>query len=215
MIIRGINNAPKDGDFIGYIDSLQEQKLQDLKNSIREDNEVLKEELLQGKLKSQRIGNKIQAQILDNENVKPQKTREDVIRGLRDDIIVEDLSEEYTYGKFSEENIKAKYDTDNLLSENDMTAIQCLYGAIKEGNKEVYPRVDENKINMFLKEKPNNIVTTVNLMIQDAKKKFQRVDKEMIERYGITVNGLIPGSYTDVSNIIENYREQEKAQGIE
>ena len=68
---------------------------------------------------------------------------------------------------------------------------------------------------MFLKEKPNNIVTTVNLMIQDAKKKFQRVDKEMIERYGITVNGLIPGSYTDVSNIIENYREQEKAQGIE
>ena len=71
----GINNAPKDGDFIGYIDSLQEQKLQDLKNSIREDNEVLKEELLQGKLKSQRIGNKIQTQILDNENVKPQKTR--------------------------------------------------------------------------------------------------------------------------------------------
>lgn len=152
---------------------------------------------------------------VDVSNLKPQKTREDVIRGLRDDIIVEDLSEEYTYGKFSEENIKAKYDTDNLLSENDMTAIQCLYGAIKEGNKEVYPKFDENKINMFLKEKPNNIVTTVNLMIQDAKKEYQRADKELIEGYGITVNGLIPGSYTDVSNIIENYREQEKAQGIE
>lgn len=67
---------------------------------------------------------------------------------------------------------------------------------------------------MFLKEKPNNIVTTVNLMIQDAKKEYQRVDKEMIERYGITVNGLIPGSYTDISNIIENYREQEQVQGI-
>ena len=29
------------------------------------------------------------------------------------------------------------------------------------------------------------------------------------------VNGLIPGSYTDITNIIENYREQEQAQGIE
>ncbi len=151
---------------------------------------------------------------VDVSNLKPQKTREDVIRGLRDDIIVEDLSEEYNYGKFSKEKIEANYDTDNLLSEDDKTAIQCLYGAIKEGNKEVYPRVDENKINMFLKEKPNNIVTTVNLMIQDAKKEYQRVDKEMIERYGITVNGLIPGSYTDISNIIENYREQEQVQGI-
>ena len=152
---------------------------------------------------------------VDVSNLKPQKTREDVIRCLRDDIIVEDLSEEYNYGKFSKEKIEANYDTDNLLSEDDKTAIQCLYGAIKEGNKEVYPRVDENKINMFLKEKPNNIVTTVNLMIQDAKKEYQRVDKEMIERYGITVNGLIPGSYTDISNIIENYREQEQTKGIE
>lgn len=152
---------------------------------------------------------------VDVSNLKPQKTREDVIRGLRDDIIVEDLSEEYNYGKFSEENIKANYDTDNLLSEDDKTAIECLYGAIKEGNKEVYPKFDENKINMFLKEKPNSIITTINLMIQNAKKEYQKVDKEMIESYGITVNGLIPGSYIDISNIIENYREQEQAQGIE
>lgn len=152
---------------------------------------------------------------VDVANLKPQKTREDVIRGLRDDIIVEDLSEEYNYGKFSKEKIEAQYDTDNLLSEDDKTAIECLYGAIKEGNKEVYPKFDENKINMFLKEKPNNIVTTINLMIQNAKKEYQKVDKEMIESYGITVNGLIPGSYTDISNIIENYREQEQAQGIE
>ena len=152
---------------------------------------------------------------VDVSNLKPQKTREDVIRGLRDDIIVEDLSEEYNYGKFSKEKIEAQYDTDNLLSEDDKTAIQCLYGAIKDGNKEVYPRFDENKINMFLKENPNNIVTTVNLMIQDAKKEYQRADKEMIEKYGITVNGLIPGSYTDISNLIENYREQEQVQGIE
>ena len=34
---------------------------------------------------------------VDVSNLKPQKTREDVIRGLRDDIIVEDLSEEYNY----------------------------------------------------------------------------------------------------------------------
>ena len=152
---------------------------------------------------------------VDVSNLKPQKTREDVIRGLRDDIIVEDLSEEYNYGKFSKKKIEAQYDIDNLLSEDDKTAIECLYGAIKEGNKEVYPKFDENKINMFLKEKPNNIVTTINLMIQDAKKEYQKVDKEMIESYGITVNGLIPGSYTDISNIIENYREQEQAQGIE
>lgn len=152
---------------------------------------------------------------VDVSNLKPQRTREDVIRGLRDDIIVEDLSEEYNYGKFSKEKIEANYDTDNLLSEDDKTAIECLYGVIKEGNKEVYPKFDENKINMFLKEKPNNIVTTINLMIQNAKKEYQKVDKEMIESYGITVNGLIPGSYTDISNIIENYREQEQAQGIE
>ena len=152
---------------------------------------------------------------VDVSNLKPQKTREDVIRGLRDDIIVEDLSEEYNYGKFSKEKIEAQYDTDNLLSEDDKTAIECLYGAIKEGNKEVYPKFDENKINMFLKAKPNNIVTTINLMIQNAKKEYQKVDKEIIESYGITVNGLIPGSYTDISNIIENYREQEQAQGIE
>lgn len=152
---------------------------------------------------------------VDVSNLKPQKTREDVIRGLRDDIIIEDLSKEYNYGKFSEENIKAKYDTDNLLSENDLTAIECLYGAIKDGNKEVYPKFNENKINMFLKENPNNIVTTINLMIQDAKKTYQGLDKETIREFGTMVNGLIPGSYTDISNIIENYREQEQAQGIE
>lgn len=152
---------------------------------------------------------------VDVSELKLKKTREDIIRELRDDIIVEDLSEEYNYDKFSEENIKAKYDTDNLLSENDMTAIECLYGAIKDGNKEVYPRSDENKINIFLKENPNNIVTTINLMIQDAKKTYQGLDKETIREFGTTVNGLIPGSYTDVSNIIENYREQEQVQGIE
>ena len=152
---------------------------------------------------------------VDVSELKLKKTREDIIRELRDDIIVEDLSEEYNYDKFSEENIKAKYDTDNLLSENDMTAIECLYGAIKDGNKEVYPRFDENKINIFLKENPNNIVTTINLMIQDAKKTYQGLDKETIREFGTTVNGLIPGSYTDVSNIIENYREQEQVQGIE
>lgn len=152
---------------------------------------------------------------VDVSELKLKKTREDIIRELRDDIIVEDLSEEYNYDKFSEENIKAKYDTDNLLSENDMTAIECLYGAIKDGNKEVYPRSDENKINIFLKKNPNNIVTTINLMIQDAKKTYQGLDKETIREFGTTVNGLIPGSYTDVSNIIENYREQEQVQGIE
>ena len=78
---------------------------------------------------------------------------------------------------------------------------------------QIYPHNIKN--NLFLKEKTNNIVTTIDLMIQNAKKEYQKVDKEMIESYGITVNGLIPGSYTDISNIIENYREQEQAQGIE
>ena len=49
---------------------------------------------------------------VDVSELKLKKTREDIIRELRDDIIVEDLSEEYNYDKFSEENIKAKYDTD-------------------------------------------------------------------------------------------------------
>lgn len=73
-----------------------------------------------------------------------------------------------------------------------MTAIECLYGAIKDGNKEVYPKFNENKINMFLKENPNNIVTTINLMIQDAKKTYQGLDKETIREFGTMVNGLIP-----------------------
>ena len=113
-------------------------------------------------------------QKIDITNDKPKKTREDIIRGLRDDIIVEDLSEEFNYDKFCEKKIRTKYDPENLLSENDLTAIECLYGAIKYGNKEVYPHFDRNKINIFLKENPNNI-----------------------------------------SELIESYKEQEQAQGIE
>lgn len=42
---------------------------------------------------------------VDVNNTVHKKTREDIIRSLRNDIIIEDSSEEYNYTKFSPENI--------------------------------------------------------------------------------------------------------------
>ena len=169
-----------------------------------------KEQVTKSKKKKK---NKDWIQRIDLTRQRPKKTREDIIRGLRDDIIVEDLSEELNYDKFCEKKIRTKYDPENLLSENDLTAIECLYGAIKYGNKEVYPHFDRNIINKFLKENPNNIVTTVNLIIKDAENLYKSLDEKTAET--ITVNGLISGSYAEISELIESYKEQEQAQGIE
>lgn len=133
------------------------------------------------------------------------KSREDILRDLQEDIIVEDLSEEYNYGKFSNQNIRTNYDRDFILSEEDMTALSCLYGAIKDGNKSEL-NLSDNKINTFLKENPNNIVVLVNLMIRDAKSMYEGLDIEVAST--TSIQGLIPGSYTDISEIIENYNKE-------
>lgn len=133
------------------------------------------------------------------------KSREDILTALQNDIIVENLSEEYNYGKFSDENIRTNYDTESILSDEDMTALSCLYGAIKDGNRsELNP--NDNIINAFLKENPNNIVVLVNLMIRDAKSMYEGLDSEVSST--TSLQGLIPGSYADISEIIENYNKE-------
>lgn len=133
------------------------------------------------------------------------KSREDILLSLRDDIIIEDLSEEYNYSKFSNENIRTKYDRDSILSNEDMTALSCLYGAIKDGNKSELNLAD-NRINTFLKENHNNIVILVNLMISNAKSMYEGLDSEVSKK--TSIQGLIPGSYDDISEIIEKYNKE-------
>ena len=134
------------------------------------------------------------------------KSREEILMSLTDEIIVEDLSETYTYGKFSEEGIRQRYDKYNVLSSNDVTAINCLYGAIKEGNISE-PEFARNKIHDFLKEKMDNIVILIDLMIEDAKKLYEEMMNDSI--YTVkpdSIKSVIPGSYMDISSIIEEYK---------
>ena len=133
------------------------------------------------------------------------KSREDILRELQEDIIVEDLSEEYNYSKFSNENIRKNYDRDSILSDDDVAALSCLYGAIKEGNRREL-KLSNNKINTFLKENPNNIVVLVNLMIRDAKSMYEDLDSEIASM--TSAQGLIPGAYIDISEIIESYNKE-------
>lgn len=144
------------------------------------------------------------------------KSREDIIRSLKDDIIIEDLSEEYNYTKFSPENIRKNYDENSVLSDEDMTALSCLYGAIKNGNmwhsktEIVNDKLTctNNRINEFLKKSPNNIVILINLMEKSAKNLYESLgDKKLTST---TVQGLIPGSYDDISQLIEKYIKENK-----
>lgn len=139
---------------------------------------------------------------VDVSNMPRQKTREEILKDINPDIIIEDFSEEYNYGKFSVDNIREKYDAESKLTEEDLTAISCLYGAIKEGNMEER-NFSDNSINRFLKENPNNIVVLVNLMIRDAKKTYESLGDNKLKP--ATIQGLIPGSYRDISSIIEEY----------
>ena len=144
-------------------------------------------------------------QKIDVNAIENSKSREDIFISLLNDIIVEDLSEHYNYTKFSSENIRAKYDNDSILSKEDITALGCLYGAIKQGNMDERKMVD-NKINTFLKQNPNNIVILINLMINDAKSMYESIEKET--SITTSVEGLIPGSYSDISEMIEKYNKE-------
>lgn len=140
----------------------------------------------------------------DVNNTEHAKSREDVIRSLTDDIITEDLSNEYNYDKFSPENIRKNYDENSILSVEDITALSCLYGAIKEGNvKRFETRIINNKISEFLKKSPNNIVVLINLMEKNAKKLYDRLGDDKLS--STTVQGLILGSYDDISQLIGEY----------
>ena len=128
---------------------------------------------------------------IDVNGIKTEKTREDILKSLREDIIVEDLSEEYNYSKFSDEYIKDNYDSNSILSDEDKTALSCLYGAI----------------NNFLKQNPNNIVVLINLMIQDAQNMYNSLTDDSLSSK-TSVQGLISGSYTEISEIIERYNKE-------
>ena len=156
---------------------------------------------------------------IDVNNTEHKKTREDIIRSLRNDMIIEDLSEEYNYTKFSPENIQENYDAESMLSDEDMTALSCLFGAIKEGNmwhskSEIVNdelRMSNNKINDFLKKSPENIVILINLMEKSAKNLYENLgDKKLVST---TVQGLIPGSYGDISQLIEEYIKEAEIEG--
>ena len=155
---------------------------------------------------------------IDVNGIKTEKTREDILKSLREDIIVEDLSEEYNYSKFSDEYIKDNYDSNSILSDEDKTALSCLYGAIKNGNSELFLHngmkyddnsklLSDNKINNFLKQNPNNIVVLINLMIQDAQNMYNSLTDDSLSSK-TSVQGLISGSYTEISEIIERYNKE-------
>lgn len=156
-------------------------------------------------------GKKEFVQKVEVNNTEHKKSREDIIRSLRDDMIVEDLSEEYNYTKFSPENIREKYDMDSILSDEDMTALSCLYGAIKDGNmwhatSEIVNgelKMKGNQINDFLKKSPDNIIVLINLMQKDARNSYESLGDKKLD--STIVQGLIPGSYGDISQLIEDY----------
>ena len=65
-----------------------------------------------------------------------------------------------------------------------------------------------NRINEFLKKSSNNIVILINLMEKSAKNLYESLgDKKLTST---TVQGLIPGSYGDISQLIEEYKKENK-----
>lgn len=139
-----------------------------------------------------------------------QNTRENIIMSMQKDILPEGLNETYEYSKFGEDYIINNYDQSNVLSKNDMQAISCLYGAIKEGNEEEFPHFSDNKIRKFIEEKQGNLVKLVDLMVEDGEKELENLPEDLIEIFGTKEAWqLIPGSYADVCKVIEEYREKE------
>ena len=139
---------------------------------------------------------------VDIDNLEHQKKREDILMNLRNDIIVENYSEYYNYSKFNFQNIKEKYDNEDVLSDNDITVLECLYKAIKDGNLEE-DKIEDNKINIFLKQKPNNIVKLVDILIKKAEDIHEKLDEDTFRR--VSVRGLISDSYRDISEFIKEY----------
>lgn len=164
-------------------------------------------------------GKKEFVQKVELNNTEHKKSREDIIRSLRNDMIVEDLSEAYNYTKFSPENIREKYDMDAILSDEDMTALSCLYGAIKDGNmwhttSEMVNgelKMQGNQINDFLKKSTDNIIVLINLMQKDARNLYESLGDKKLD--STTVQGLIPGSYGDISKLIEDYMKESEIEG--
>lgn len=152
-------------------------------------------------------------------NTEHKKSREDIIRSLRDDMIVEDLSEQYNYTKFSPEDIRKKYDMDHILSDEDMTALSCLDEAIKDGNmwytKSEWVngelKLQGNQINDFLKKSPDNIIVLINLMHKYARNFYESLGDEKWDF--TTVQGLIPSSYDVISQLIEEHIKECEIEG--
>lgn len=143
---------------------------------------------------------------VDVSKIKNKKSRENILISIREDIMEKDLSEYYNYQKFSYDNIRNKYDIDCILSDEDITALSCIHGAILNGNMNEL-KFSDNKINIFLSENPNNIIVLVNLMIKDAKSIYEGLDHDELP-IKTSIQGLIAGSYEEISDIIKKYKEE-------
>lgn len=142
--------------------------------------------------------------------IKPEtlnSVRTNVIISMQDDILPEGFQDIYNYDKFNAKYFE-KYDSNGILSEDDKTAIGCLYGAYKEGNRAEWPHFSDNKIKKFVEERKGNIVKLIDLMKMDGKKEAQRAKIELEKE--IEPSQLIPGSYNDVVKVIEKYRTKEE-----
>ena len=137
---------------------------------------------------------------------KYEKTREDILRDVKREIILKALANPENYTSFKED-IKSEYDKEDILSKEDMEALECIYRAIREGNVEVCSSF-ENRISMFLKQESTNIVILVNRMIEDAKNMYKKV--QLHDGDSKDLENLIADSYNELVEIIEQIEEKQK-----
>lgn len=137
---------------------------------------------------------------------KYEKSREDILKEVKLEIILRALADPEDYALFKED-IKSEYDKEDILSREDMEALECIYRAIKEGNLEVHSSF-ENRISVFLKNEPTNIVTLVDRLIQDAKNMYDKVQEHNEEAE--TFEHLIADSYNELVETIEQIEEKQE-----
>ena len=143
----------------------------------------------------------------EDELIKHPKTREEVIRSMNEKMIQENSALDIEYNEFTTKKIRENYDKEEVLSEEDMTSLYLLYEAIKDGNIE---EPEANKINEFLKQSNDNLVTLVDMMEKDAKENYASLNSEVATK--TSVKNLIRGSYESIIEYIEKYNlDQEQS----
>ena len=138
-------------------------------------------------------------------NYSQKKTRKDILMEVKEEIILKALDDAESSSTLKSD-IKKVYDKENVLTSIDIIALECLYKAIRDGNMQVNMSI-ENKITIFLKKRPNNIVTLIDEMIKDARKIYGNVK---VHHEGLDdVESLIANSYYEIMEIIEEIEERQ------